>query len=464
MSCNVKNCCKKNSLSLATLVGVALGVALGLALKSQATEEQPWTERQIMYISFPAKLFLQMLKCTIVPLIGSSLICSIGSLELNLSRRVGTMALIYYMTTTVSAVLLGLLLVTTIQPGVGSNSKQNLGQSVTDRNMTTADTLMDLVRNCFPSNIIQATMQTYRTEVVNEDGEFVIKGKWVGNTNVLGLVTVSVATGIAIAAAGEGGKVMLAVCVSLTNVVRKITGWIINLAPIGICFLITGQILVVEDFGEAFQQLGWYFTTVMLGLGLHGGIVLPLLYSLITRSWPFVFIANVTNALSTAFATGSSSATLPVTFDCLESLNKVDKKISRFILPIGATINMDGTALYEAIAVIFIAQVRGLALSMGTVVSISIMATAASIGAATIPQSGLVTMVMVLDSAGLSAEDIGLILSVDWLLDRFRTSVNVLGDCIGSGIVNHLTKSDLADMKPVELEDALLPSERETES
>ena len=141
--------------------------------------------------------------------------------------------------------------------------------------------------------------------------------------------------------------------------------------------------------------------------------------------------------------TASSSATLPVTINLLETKNKVDPRVCRFILPIGATINMDGTALYEAVAAIFIAQVNNLSLSIGQICAISITATAASIGAAGIPQAGLVTMVMVLETVGLPPDDITIILAVDWLLDRFRTAINVLGDSIGAGIVYHLSKEEL---------------------
>merc|ERR1712226_1408629 len=203
------------------------------------------------------------------------------------------------------------------------------------------------------------------------------------------------------------------------------------------------------DFGKVLMQLGWYFTTVILGLFIHGLIVLPIMYSLITRTLPFKFIWNMANAFTTAFGTGSSSATLPVTIALLEEKNEVDPRVCRFILPIGATINMDGTALYEAVAAIFIAQVNNLSLSIGQICAISITATAASIGAAGIPQAGLVTMVMVLETVGLPPDDITIILAVDWLLDRFRTTINVVGDSVGAGIVNHLSKAELAAMDKI---------------
>merc|ERR1712012_808199 len=229
-------------------------------------------------------------------------------------------------------------------------------------------------------------------------------------------------------------------------------GWIINLAPIGVLFLVAGSVIEMKNPAQIFASLAWYFATVLIGLAIHSMVVLPVIYGVITRSLPFGFIKNMGNALATAFGTASSSATLPVTMDALEQKNKIDPRITRFILPIGATINMDGTALYEAVAAIFIAQVRGIALDAGKIVAISITATAASIGAAGIPQAGLVTMVMVLDTVGLPAEDVTIILAVDWLLDRFRTTINVLGDSIGAGIVYHLSKNDLEEVGKSKME------------
>merc|ERR1719438_141577 len=419
-----------------------------------------------MYVSYIGEIFLRMLKALILPLIVPSLITAVGSLDLSLSGKVGLRAVAYYFATTILAVILGIILVTAIHPGVGGQDKGS--KKINARDVTTPDTLMDLVRQTVPPNIVQATIQQYRTALIrpecrddecsaytDEEGHFrdpgdpltwKFKGEWTNGPNILGLIMFAIVLGVSLAKLGEKGKPLLDFFTSLSDAMMTITTWVINLAPVGVFFLIGGQVLGTQDFGKVLEQLGWYFSTVIIGLCIHGFLVLPALYTLATRSLPFRFLANMTSAFTTAFGTGSSSATLPVTIGLLENRNKVDPRVCRFILPIGATINMDGTALYEAIAAIFIAQVNDLNPSIGQIFAISIPATAASIGAAGIPQAGLVTMVMVLETVGLPPDDITIILAVDWLLDRCRTTINVLGDSIGAGIVNHLSKGELEAM------------------
>lgn len=449
---------KDNLLTVATLLGVIAGVTLGLTLKSMG--EGVWSARQASYVGYPGKIFLNMLKCVIIPLVVPSLISSIGSLDLRVSGKVGSRAVIYYMTTTFLAVSLGIILTVSIRPGL-ANTEESLVAREKGRNSTTVDTLLDLLTNCFPPNLVQATMQQYRTEIVYP-GNLAIedphtgalldpedklswrtRDSWTGSTNILGLVVFSVVMGVALSLAGEEGRELLAFFRSVSHVMMKITSWIVHLAPVGVCFLIAGEILHMKSVIEELTKLGWYLLTVTMGITIQGVILLPIIYTVITRKLPFRFISQMGPALATAFGTASSSATLPVTINNLEQGNKVDKRIARFVLPIGATINMDGTALYEAVAAIFIAQMVGNNPGIGEIVIISITATAASIGAAGIPHAGLVTLVMVLETVGLPSEAVSLIMSVDWLVDRFRTAVNVLGDSFGAAIVGHLSAGEL---------------------
>ncbi|XP_017878656.1 excitatory amino acid transporter 1-like [Ceratina calcarata] len=446
----VRACLKHNALTMLTVAGVFGGVILGIILRNVRT--QGWSAREIMYINYIGDLFLRMLKSLILPLIISSLVSAIGSLDLSLSGKIGARAIVYYMTTTVSAVVLGIILVISIQPGVGNNPQTKMKGK--PQNVSTIDTLMDLIRNMFPPNLVEACISQHRTEMQKPENSSIVNmdywepvQKSVSGTNIMGLVVFATVLGITLGKMEQQGKPLLLFFESLSSAMMLITHWVIWLSPLGVLFLVAAKITEMQSLDQVVAQLGMYFLTVLIGLFIHGFIVLPLLYFVITRKNPYVYISNLAQALVTAFGTSSSSATLPVAINCLEEGNNIDPRITRFVLPIGATINMDGTALYEAVAAIFIAQVRQVSLSFGQLVAVSITATAASIGAAGIPQAGLVTMVMVLETVRLPADDVFLVIAVDWLLDRCRTTVNVVGDSLGAGIVNHLSRNELNAMQ-----------------
>jgi solute carrier family 1 (high affinity glutamate transporter) protein 1 len=222
----------------------------------------------------------------------------------------------------------------------------------------------------------------------------------------------------------------------VNQAMMKIVHLLIYFAPIGVMALIGG--IVAENRGSVDQllhSLGLYSLTVILGLLLHAFITLPLLLIFLGRKKPWPYFLNMGQALATAFTTASSSATLPITMECVSEKNEVDNRAASFVLPLGATINMDGTALYEAVAALFIAQVSGIDLSFGQQVVVFLTATLASIGAAGIPHAGTVMMVMVLAAVNLPMEGIGLIFAVDWFLDRCRTTVNVWGDSVGAAVI-----------------------------
>ncbi|WAQ94307.1 EAA1-like protein, partial [Mya arenaria] len=284
-----------------------------------------------------------------------------------------------------------------------------------------------------------------------------------GSTNILGLVVFSVLMGIILGRMKSKGKPLVDFCSCLADATMHIFVIFIWFSPIGITFLIASKIVEMEDFGVMIGQVGVYFLTVLLGLFIHGSMVLPLIFFVLTRQNPYKFIYGISQALATAFGTSSSSATMPVTLHCLEVNNHIDPRVSTFVIPVGATINMDGTALYEAVAALFIANVNKITMNFGNVITISITATAASIGAAGVPQAGLVTMVIVLSAVGLPVDDITLILVVDWFLDRFRTFTNVMGDSLGAGIVYYLSKDELPPL-PEDADHVAGPHEVVTES
>ncbi|XP_026201548.1 excitatory amino acid transporter 5-like isoform X2 [Anabas testudineus] len=457
-----------------------------------------------IYFSFPGELLMRMLKMLILPLITSSLMSGLSSMESKACCRMGVLTVTYYLWTTFIAVVVGIVLVIIIKPGVGTEMESNrLGAGPV---MTSADALLDLIRNMVPSNLIEATFQQYKTDlipilkvptktiqpnfvyVVPDDSD--PKGRRVyleltpapevmyrmspGSSqqmNVLGIVIFSATMGLLLGRMGERGAPLINVCQCINECVMKIINAAVWYFPFGIIFLVAGKILDMQDPSTLGKKLGWYGITVLTGLFVHGLILLPLFYFLLTRKNPFSYIRGLLQAMVIALATSSrsdsrtvlvhlplcgfvqgfilqnnlcalSSATLPITMKCLLENCHVERQIARFVLPVGATINMDGTALYEAVAAIFIAQVNDYELDFGQLITISITATAASIGAAGIPQAGLVTMVIVLTSVGLPPDDITLIVAIDWILDRFRTMINVLGDALAAGIIAHLCRKD----------------------
>ena len=413
------NCLRSNMMTIASMVGLIVGLILGVLLK---TRSEKYSKRESMYVGFVGELFLRMLKGIIIPLIVPSIIVAIGTVSTQVSGRIGAFTMGYYLLTTVIAIVLGCILVVTIKPG-----RYHIGEKETTqkRNVLLEDTVLDMLRNIFPANIIGATMQITHTEVdplANDTfkHEANFKIQTAERTNFLGLIMFSIVFGLACSFVGDAAQPVILVLKGISMAAMKITNWIIYLSPVGIAFLVAGKITEVADYKVVLADLGLYILTVLLGLFIHGLIILPLLFFAFTRTNPFPFMANMGKALLTAFGTASSAATIPVSLNCLEEKNMVDSKITRFIIPIGATVNMDGTALYEAVAPIFIAQALELDLTTAQIVVISIVATAASIGAAGIPSAGLITMAMVLDTVDISSEHIGMILVIDWLLDRYN--------------------------------------------
>ncbi|XP_028908102.1 excitatory amino acid transporter 4-like isoform X1 [Ornithorhynchus anatinus] len=479
---------RRNAFLLLTISSVIIGISLAFALRPYKM-----SYRQIKYFSFPGELLMRMLQMLVLPLIVSSLVTGMASLDSASSGRMGVRAVVYYMVTTVLAVFTGILMVTIIHPGKGS--KTTLHREGQVEQVSAADAFMDLIRNMFPPNLVEACFKQFKTHystrvvtrVAPRSGNMTESGpslspppenvtgilynvsqalgslqkvlKYeevvpvpgsVSGVNALGLVVFSVCFGLVVGRMKQKGRILQEFFDSLNEAIMHLVGIIIWYAPVGILFLISGKILEMEDLAVMGGQLGLYTLTVIVGLLIHALCILPLLYFLVTRKNPYVFIGGMLQALITAMGTSSSSATLPITFRCLEENIGVDRRITRFVLPVGATINMDGTALYEALAAIFIAQVNNYELNLGQIITISITATAASIGAAGIPQAGLVTMVIVLTSVGLPSEDITLIIAVDWFLDRLRTMTNVLGDALGAGIVEHLSRHELDTEQDVE--------------
>ncbi|UJR15489.1 hypothetical protein I4U23_002432 [Adineta vaga] len=456
-------CCgafRDNLLLTLTIAGVFFGLLLGFLCRMT----KPSAET-IMILSFPGDILMRMLKMLILPLITSSLITGLAVLDPKSSGKLGFYALTYYLCTTILAAVLGILLVQAIRPGERGNKAQVrtelLGEDPKADHVTTLDAIFDLFRNMFAENIIQAaleqvkTTRDYSTVRLNDSNVTKVKfsTRYVSGTNFLGLITFCCAFGIAIGRMGKRGEPMLQFFLILNEIVMKLIKLVMWYSPVGIMFLVAGKILEIDDLIKLAQSLGMYALTVLTGLAIHSLFTLPIIFYAVTRRNPFAFYRGMLQAWLTGIGTGSSAASLPVTFRCLEENLKLDRRVTRFVLPIGATVNMDGTALYEAVAPVFLAQLMGRQLGIGQLIIVSLTATVASIGAASIPSAGLVTMLLVMSAVNIPAKEITIIFAIDWALDRIRTSVNILGDGIGAGVVDHLVRGELGPMKHEEEEE-----------
>ncbi|KAJ0058884.1 hypothetical protein NL108_001127 [Boleophthalmus pectinirostris] len=440
---------RRNAFVVLTLTAVIVGVSLGFWLRTFDMGAQ-----EILYVSFPGEVLMRVLQQMVLPLVLSSLIAGMSSLEKKVYSKIGLRALVYYVVTTVTAAFTGIALAAIIQPG--KLSKKSEMSTTQNSDAQTVDSFLDLLRNMFPSNLVEACFQKYKTEYVSNENKVVLnmtEGRMINETiavpgssdglNVLGLLVFCTAFGLVLGGMGSKGQPLRDFFTCLNLAIMKLINIVIWYSPVGILFLLAGQILKIDNLAHISRGVAMYTVSVIVGLFIHSFVTLPLIYFIIIRKNPFRFMIGLIQALTTAFGTSSSSATLPVTFYCMEDNHKMDKQVTRFMLPVGATMNMDGAALYEAVAALFIAQVNNIDFSIGQIIILSFIVTAASTGAAGIPQAGMVSMLIVLTSVGLPAEGISLLMLVDWLLDRLRTATNVLGDCIGVGVVQHLSRHEL---------------------
>ncbi len=373
-----------------------------------------YNNKPIDWISWLGVLFLRALKMLIIPLVFSSLISGVANLGGgdNLGR-LGIKTLGYYMLTSLLAIVTGLFFVNLIQPGVGMSP--DVGDlSAIPHLANSADSIGQTLMEIVPVNIFSV----------------MAKG------NMLPIIFFAILLGFFINKIGDKPRIILTDFFNaFFDLMMKITMWVIRFTPLGIFGIVAKQIADQDDLSGLVSSMGLYMGTVLLALFVHAFVTLPILTKLLGKVSPIKHFRSVTTPLLTAFSTSSSGATLPLTMNAVEKNDGVSNKISSFTLPLGATINMDGTALYELVAAMFIAQVYGHDMTIVQQLIMVFTALLASIGAAAIPMAGMVMLTVVLTAVGLPLEGVGLILAVDRILDMFRTSVNVWSDTCGAVII-----------------------------
>ena len=398
------------NLTVRILVGMGAGVVVGLLIQATASPDQ-WIYTWLVGDVFDAggKLFIASLRLMVVPLVFVSLVCGASSLADGASMgRLGGKTLGLYLLTTAIAITLALTLALLVSPGEGGSISPS-GEYAPRPTPDFKDVLLDI----FPTNPVQAMAE----------------GK------MLQIIVFALLLGIAIARTGAAGQRVKSVFEDLNEILMRLIAMLIQVAPLGVFFLMAK--LFTEVGWSQILDLGQYFFTVVVALLLHVTIVYPTFLVVFARVNPIVYFRKMREPMLFAFSTSSSGATLPVTLRTVEHRLGVNNNIASFSIPLGATINMDGTAIMQGVATVFIAQVYGIDLAVADYLTVILTATMASVGTAAVPGVGLIMLTMVLQQVGLPVEGIMLIIGVDRLLDMMRTAVNVAGDGMVATTVAH---------------------------
>ena len=404
---------KLPSLNTQILIGCLLGVAGGGWLSASATAAAP----DVLYgAKIVGNLFLDLLRMVLVPLVFSSIVVGVANLRAHdRMHRVWTTTLAFFFATMALAIVIGFGAAHLFRPGDGLQLEMfaEATRNYQARQMPLPEYIAQFLRGLF-QNPFKALAQ----------GE------------ILAIVMIALFLGIALVVGGERYRNVRNLIGELQELCLMIVGWIMRLAPLGLAALLLQ--LVATQNSALLASLGHFIAVVIGSTLFHGVIVLPLILWLTTRVSPLAFFKGAREALVTAFATSSSAATLPITLRCTEQHLHVKKDIASFVVPLGATVNMDGTALYEAAAALFVARLAGIELDIASQLIIFFVAMLGAIGAPGIPSVGMLSMVLVLESVGLPTEAIAILLPIDRILDTVRTAVNVESDMVGSLVVQKL--------------------------
>ncbi|OAI04572.1 glutamate:proton symporter [Methylomonas methanica] len=407
----------KVALNTQIFLGAVFGVALGMGF-AKLGPDAAVSKQGIYFCSLLSNLFMDLLKMVLVPLVFTSIAVGVANLRMHGQlHRVWVSTLGFFVVSMALAIMLGVAAANLFEPGKGLN--------------------LDLFNNASPN--FAAKQMSFEQFVASFlHGLFVNPFAALAQANILAIVMFALLLGIALVVGGDRYRNILLLLQEGLELMLRLVGWIMRLAPFGIMALLA-QLLATQNLA-LLSSLAEFVAVVIGTTLLHGLVVLPLLLLLIAKVSPLKFFLGAREALITAFATSSSSATLPVTLRCVEQHLHVKPGIAGFVVPLGATVNMDGTALYEAAAALFVANLAGIELDLAQQLIVFFTTMIAAIGAPGIPSAGMVTMMMVLQSVGLPTEAIAILLPIDRLLDTVRTMVNVEGDMVGSLVVQHLTE------------------------
>lgn len=430
----------QDPLLLLTVLGVILGLILGSLLR--LADLSPWT---IELIGFPGNIMLRLLKMIVLPLVSLSMISGLCSLRENGSgqgvQKLTQLTAAYYIACTSIAIFIGLVLVLIIRPGqtkiARANGNAGCAASIVVETQTGSGSEEE------PRGAMQALIQVAYMIAPDNIAEAAV------DMNVLGIITFSLMFGWAISSLGSRANPVIEMIYVINDAIGKMVTAILWISPLGVASLIASSVLSACDVGDTARALALWIVAVVLGLSAFGFLVLPAALFAFTGRSPMKVIKAFTQPLALAIGTSSSAGALPVAMSAAREMGLSDSIVS-FFLPLGIAVNLSGTALYEAVTAIWIAQAHDVPLGAGGMIVIAVTSSLAAVGAPAIPSAGLVTMMVVLQAAGLGeyAGDLAVVMATDWLLDRFRTGVNLLGDIVGCVIVSDLVAGKSNQQRP----------------
>ncbi|XP_011502746.1 PREDICTED: excitatory amino acid transporter [Ceratosolen solmsi marchali] len=452
MTADTRKWMRENLLLTVTLSGVFLGVFIGFSLRPLGLGGDA-----VMLIGYPGELFMRLLKLMILPLVIASLISGSASLNARMNGMIAVRTLVYFILTSLLNAILGVTIVLLIHPG-NPGLREAITPLANARAVNILDNLLDLGRNMFPDNLFQAafqqahtvyvpkkhSFQNYSDKLINPEEEEVIRVvQYRTGTNTLGIVFFCLVFGTFLGTLEDKAHVVIDFFKAVFEVIMEMVSTVMWMTPIGITSVIASKILGVLDLSLVMSQLFWFIITIIIGVFFYQLVIMQLIYLIIVKKNPYKFYAGLAQGTLTAFAMASTAAALPVTFRLMTENLRVDPRVTRFVLPIGCNINMDGTALFVAVASIFIAQMNDILLEFGEIITVILTSTAASVSSASVPSAALVLLLVVLSAINAPAQDVSLLFAIDWFVDRIRTTNNMLGDCYAAAIVEHLSKKEL---------------------
>ncbi|CAH0393120.1 unnamed protein product [Bemisia tabaci] len=443
---------KENGFLLCTVAGVIIGGLAGYSLRPYKL-----SPGEIGIISYPGEIYFRALKLMMLPFVAVCITTGTATLNVKKNGIIAVRAAIYFLTTTFITTAFGILLSVWIHPG-SPGAVRNILRNDSRPALSTLDNLFNIGRNIISDNILSSSFESTVSKYVpktNGTYEKVIGSR--PGTNMLGIVTFFILFGSVLGGLGKKAKAAVDFFTILYEALLKILMGVVWFTPVAVGSIICAKIYSVPDIGQTFSQLAWFMATALIGLATHQFVFLQLLYLIFLRSNPFSYYVQLMPCILTAFATSSKTASMPISFDILERKLQKNKRIVRFVLPLGS-LNLNGTGLFMVTALIFIAQMNNVPLGLSDYITLEIIVSIMTMSMATIPSASLVTIVMLCGTIGVPSDDVSLLFTIDWFMDRCRTTNNIVGDSYAVAILERLSEKELNRLEAVpDVEEAILP-------